>query len=77
MSDTTPTERGGERIILRYDGRSKLPYTIVREVDDSDFPGRPFWVEAERLGNFRTKDDARLFMVARTQSAADAQPKGA
>jgi hypothetical protein len=56
------TERGGERFELRS---WRLGYQIVRLVDDTDFPGVPFWVEAEIVGHFRTKDEARAYMIDR------------
>lgn len=59
-----------ERFILREDHRRKLPFVIVRQVEDRDFlPGEPVWVEAGEIAAFPSREAARDFMRSRSEGS--------
>ena len=57
-----------ERFTLREDRRRKLPFVIERQVADTDFlPGAVLWTTVGEVGAFTSREDARNFMIARSE----------
>lgn len=59
---TLPTS---ERFVLK---QQRGWFVIERHVPDADF-NPPIWVQAGELGKFRSREDARLFMIARQEAS--------